>query len=201
MGKDKGRIENPIDGNELHAQLVDRLMGLIEAKLKEKPEELPGDIRVVSEIILELRERIKAGQPAGNLDEQPPHIRGPIKVRERKSLINENIELLKTDIETIMMKLFDEAPTEGDHDGMIRFHRRIKFGPFVELSKLHPEFTPEQLMDCKVLRLYCASILGKLAPENSSTGAVSFYAWVTKSFRDKPGSRWEEYKHLEKLSS
>ena len=208
MGKDKGRIENPIDGNELHAQLVDRLMGLIEAKLKEKPEELPGDIRVVSEIILELRERIKAGQPAGNLDEQPPHIRGPIKVRDTSpsSLDNnlpnsEKITQLRFDIMAIVSRIYIEEPTDSNPENRKRWNRRLKFGPFVELSKLHPEYTPEQLMDNKTLRQACALALTNQAPVHSSSSAASIYAHVTEPFRSKPGSGWEQYKHLEKLSS
>jgi len=171
----------------------DQLMHKYFLELSDKEaEHLPGDMKATWLLINVVREKISANTHHGpwTTEIRPPQIPND---SERSGDV---FKLMKGDLAKILEGFLEKFP-KADRKNR-EWVSALRYGPFVELSKLHPEFTPEQLMDSEFLRAQCIAFMAAKYFSGMRSGskpcAGALYAQVNLKFRDKPGSPWQKYK-------
>lgn len=194
-----------------------RLTRLVLAMIEEKLETMPEGVQAIGQILKLVREKVgKESRPEGRVgkhDEVAAEPGRTTRKGKREVVAGDSgfdsgrLALMEGEMEGIMRSLVPKRNLQsgevalGDNGPDHNWKLRLRFEPFMKLSRRNPEFTPEQLMDSQKLRRKCAEMLyGFPGDAFEKTSAVSFYAWVAEKFREKPHSPWHDYLAMEALA-
>lgn len=160
------------------------------------PNLLQTDLRNLLEIVQEIRQQLATASAPTR-----PHARPDKKtaVKKRFNFSAEQLEIFGTTLRAECQRIFTDKHEQLNsletfqvvtRDEEVSW--RFRFEPFMSTAELDRPLA-EGLMDEKELRLIAAQVLAEFYPASTRGQRASFYAYVTKTFRQKPGSSWQRY--------